>query len=209
MANINTNDQTEKRISLVYNSDITGFQPMDFSKIDGIESLLTSGISVTASILDGDSNLRSYIEDGINSSRAGQVAQNLGDGPCGYGVQIALETNDGNSYAVSAGNPLPISGTVTTIQQKKSNISNFTPSGTNGTVLQANVNREELFVQNLSVNPLFVKYGEDASDSSFNFVLTSGSAELAGDGGTLSDLNYTGIVSVNGVSSNYICWERS
>jgi len=40
MANININDPSEKRISLVYNSDITGFQALDFSKLDDVESLV-------------------------------------------------------------------------------------------------------------------------------------------------------------------------
>jgi len=88
-------------------------------------------------------------------------------------------------------------------------ISNFTVSGTNGTVLQANADREELYIQNLSTSHLHVKYGASAAGNSFNFVLASGSASGAGDGGSLSDLNYTGIVSVSGVSPNYICWERS
>jgi hypothetical protein len=88
-------------------------------------------------------------------------------------------------------------------------ISNFTVSGTNGTILQANANREELYIQNLQNANLYVKYGDSANSNSFNFILTSGSASGAGDGGSLSDLNYTGIVSVSGVSPNYICWERS
>jgi hypothetical protein len=74
--------------------------------------------------------------------------------------------------------------------------------------MYANSDREELFVQNLGVNPLFVKYGASASSSNFNFILTSGSAVLAGDGGTLSDLNYAGEVSVYSNSPNYIAWER-
>jgi hypothetical protein len=88
-------------------------------------------------------------------------------------------------------------------------ISNFTPSGTNGTVLQANANREELFIQNLQSGNLYVKYGTSASSNSFNFVLASTTASGGGDGGGLSDLNYTGIVSVSGANSSYICWERS
>ena len=88
-------------------------------------------------------------------------------------------------------------------------ISNFTVSGTNGTVLQANANREELFVQNLATGQLYVKYGTSAASNSFNFVLAGNSFANAGDGGSLSDLNYAGIVSVSGVNSSYICWERS
>ena len=76
------------------------------------------------------------------------------------------------------------------------------------TVMWANSDREELFVQNLGINPLYVKYGDNASPSNFNFILTSGSALSAGDGGTLSDLNYTGEVSLHSSSPNYIAWER-
>jgi hypothetical protein len=88
-------------------------------------------------------------------------------------------------------------------------ISNFTVSGTNGTALQANADREELFIQNMSTSHLHVKYGTFASSNSFNLVLASSTNAGGGDGGSLSDLNYTGIVSVSGVSPNYICWERS
>jgi len=88
-------------------------------------------------------------------------------------------------------------------------ISNFTVSGTNGTVLQANADREELYIQNLSTSHLHVKYGASAAGNSFNFVLASSTNAGGGDGGSLSDLNYVGIVSVSGVNPNYICWERS
>jgi hypothetical protein len=99
--------------------------------------------------------------------------------------------------------------TVDDLTSKGGTISNFTPSGTNGTVLQPNANREELFIQNLSTTHLHVKYGVSAASNSFNFVLDSATGAGQGNGGSLSDLNYTGIVSVSGVSPNYICWERS
>jgi hypothetical protein len=102
--------------------------------------------------------------------------------------------------------------TVDDLTSKGGTISNFTVSGANGIVLQANANREELFIQNLGTNNLFVKYGEDASSNSFNFILINASANFAADGGILSDLNYTGIVSVLGANEatpNYISWERS
>ena len=98
---------------------------------------------------------------------------------------------------------------VTAVPERNSTISNFTPSGTNGTVLQANANRKELFVQNLQSGNLYVKYGASAASNSFNFVLASSTVSGGGDGGSLSDLNYTGVVSASGVSPNYICWERS
>ena len=40
-------DSTEKRINLVYNSDFSGYQALDFSKIDDIESLLRNSSSST------------------------------------------------------------------------------------------------------------------------------------------------------------------
>jgi len=95
------------------------------------------------------------------------------------------------------------------LTSKGSNISNFTPNTTNGIALQANADREELFVQNLQSGNLYVKYGTFAASNSFNFVLASATASGAGDGGSLSDLNYTGIVSVSGLNPSYICWERS
>ncbi len=88
-------------------------------------------------------------------------------------------------------------------------ISNFTASGTNGIALQANADREELFVQNLASGQLYVKYGTSAASNSFNFVLAGNSFANAGDGGSLSDLNYTGVVSASGLNPSYICWERS
>jgi len=99
--------------------------------------------------------------------------------------------------------------TLDDITSKGSIISNFTSSGTNGVILNGNTNREELFVQNLATGALYVKYGASASSNSFNFVLAAATASGAGDGGSLSDLNYSGIVSVSGSSPSYICWERS
>ena len=98
---------------------------------------------------------------------------------------------------------------IETLDKGGSTISNFTVGTTNGAVLQANANREELFVQNLQSGNLYVKYGTSAASNSFNFVLASSTVSGGGDGGSLSDLNYTGIVSVSGLNSNYICWERS
>ena len=99
---------------------------------------------------------------------------------------------------------------VSTSPIQSSTISNSTVSGSNGTVLAANQNRLELFVQNLATGALYVKYGASGNNTSFNFVLAANSASDAGDGGSLSDQAYTGIVSVSGaVGPSYICWERS
>ena len=165
MDNINTNDQTEKRISLVYNSELSGFQALDFSKIDGIETLLNA-FTVTG--------------DNI---------------PSGITVYQANLNKDLDNISTS-----PI---------QSSTISNSTVSGSNGTVLAANQNRLELFVQNLATSALYVKYGAGANNTSFNFVLAANSASNAGDGGSLSNQAYTGVVSVSGSTPSYICWERS
>jgi len=136
-----------------------------------------------------------------------------GDSLGDAGVHIAFENENNDVVLVGNGSnsaPLPISGTVTAIQERSSNISNFNSSETNGTVLSANSNRKELYIQNLATGNLYVKYGESASASSFNFVLASNTSENAGDGGSLSDQGYTGIVSVFGsVGPRYISWERS
>ena len=165
MANFTTKDPSEKRISLVYNSEISGFQAIDFSKIDGIETLLNAFLVTGANI------------------------------PSGMTVyQANLDKNLDN---------------VSTSPIQSSSISNSTVSGSNGAILLANENRLELFVQNLATGALYVKYGTNASSSSFNFVLAANTASNAGDGGSLSDQAYTGVVSVSGVTPNYISWERS
>ena len=61
----------------------------------------------------------------------------------------------------------------------------------------------------MSTSHLHVKYGASVSSNSFNFILPAANTNGGGNGGTLSDLNYTGIVSASGVSPNYICWERT
>ena len=166
MPNLTTTEVSEKRISLVYNSDISGFQALDFSKIDGIEDLL-SNVFVTG--------------------------ENI---PSGITVYQANLNKDLDNVSTS-----PI---------KSSTISNSTASGSNGTIIAANENRLELFVQNLATGALYIKYGVTASNTSFNFVLAANTDSNAGDGGSLSDQAYTGIVSVSGaVGPSYICWERS
>lgn len=90
-----------------------------------------------------------------------------------------------------------------------SNMSNSAPSSSNGTVLNANNFRKELFIQNLNTGILYVDYGINAAPNNFNVILAANSSVNAGDGGSLNDLNYTGIVSVSGLNPVYIAWERS
>jgi hypothetical protein len=162
-SNLETRDSSEKRISLVYNSDITGFQALDFSKIDNIEEIIKiwSGVGV-----------------------------------------------DVNQDDLSAASDF-----VTSAPERNSQISNYTPSGSNGTILNANSTRKQLYVQNLATGALYIKYGSIASNNSFNFILAGTTYPSGGNGGSLSDLSYTGAVSATGVPNNlnpsYICWERS
>ena len=43
-------DSTEKRISLVYNSDISGYQALDFSKLNDVEDLVRNSFPIYDSI---------------------------------------------------------------------------------------------------------------------------------------------------------------
>lgn len=76
---------------------------------------------------------------------------------------------------------------------------------TAGTALSANDNRRTVIVQNLGTNPLFVKFGSNASTSDFDLVLKGGSGNDDGLGGILSfdTLSYTGIISVAGTSPRF------
>jgi len=48
--NVNSFDPSEKRVSLVYNSDISGFQALDFSKLDEIETSVKDSFPVYNSL---------------------------------------------------------------------------------------------------------------------------------------------------------------
>ena len=159
ISNINTEDSSEKRISLVYNSELSGYQALDFGKLNNVEDILFD-----------------FSGQGLN------VHQD----------DLSASTDF-----------------VTAVPERNSTISNYTPSGSIGTILGANSARKQLYIQNMSTSHLHVKYGASVSHNSFNFILPAANIDGGGNGGTLSDLNYTGIVSASGVSPNYICWERT
>jgi len=189
--NATSYDPSEKRLSFVYNSEITGFQPLDFGKLNNVEDVLINFSGFGINVHQDDLN---PITDSVSvSGRLYEVISGFDT----FGINVHQDDLTASTDFVTA------------VPERSSTISNFTRSGTNGTVLQANANRKELFAQNLQSGNLYVKYGTSASSNSFNFVLASTTASGAGDGGSLSDLNYTGIVSVSGVNSSYICWERS
>lgn len=106
----------------------------------------------------------------------------------------------------------PLYDGVQAYPEKSTMISNSSPSGQNGLILDLNPVRRELYIQNLSTGKLYVKYGSGASPNSFNFILAANSDTNAGDGGSLSDQSYLGAVSVSGTtmfnSPRYISWER-
>lgn len=126
--------------------------------------------------------------------------------PAGLTVyQANLDKNTDSVTAIISG-ILP----VITYPNSSSLISNYVPSGTDGIILNANANRKELYIQNLSTGSLYVKYGSGINNNSFNFILSPNSFLNAGDGGSLNDASYTGIVSASGAISptRYISWER-
>lgn len=71
------------------------------------------------------------------------------------------------------------------------------------TVLDENLNRRGLILQNLGTSPLYVKFGENCTDSDFDVVLGGGAADLDGNGVIMSYdvLSYTGVISVFGTST--------
>lgn len=197
-----------KNVSMVYveQPGFTGYKGLDFTKIDNIEDILRQGVVISGSL--ADSAYISAIKTNTDSISA-----------------IITNTNSIDSKLFVTGDAFPagVQGTivfqadlspqfdgVTTFPEQSTGISNFTASQSNGTILAANSSRKEFFVQNLDTGVLYVKYGLDASVSSFNFVLSANSATNAGDGGSLNDQSYIGNVSVSGlVTPRYISWERT
>jgi len=194
-----------KNVSMVYveEAGFTGYRGFDFSKIDNVEDILKQGVVVSG--FDQGSVTTNAILSGVRSS---------------------TQSIDGKLFITGDQYPAGVQGTivyqgdlsqqfdgVTTFQEQSSLINNYTVSGSNGLVLTSNPYRRELYIQNLSTGTLYIKYGLDAHNSSFNFLLASNSSTDAGDGGSLNDQGYNGNVSVSGVagvnSPRYICWERS
>jgi len=206
--------------------DFSGYKALDFTKIDNIEDILKSGINVN---ITGASTNFTINSAEVSVSNEVEIKNQIGNPvPISNESIDNLKNNFNNLIFSDSSAPsglvvyqtnlnkdldtvtAVISGSVNTNPEKSSNISNFSRGSLNGTVLNANSDRKELYIQNLSLSSLYVKYGADASSGSFNVVLSSNTAVNAGDGGSLNDLSYTGVVSVSGVGSpNYIAWERS
>ena len=78
------------------------------------------------------------------------------------------------------------------------------------TALAANSARGGWMIQNLGTNPLFVRFGSEASTTVFNVILNSGTGNDNGTGGLFSQFDgivWTGIVTVAGTSPRYVVTE--
>ena len=200
-----------KNVSMVYVSEpgFTGYRGLDFTKIDDIEIKLDYLQTSISSGLDFGINVHqddlSYLSDSVNAR--GPYVENIdsklfvtGD-PYPAGVQGTI---------VFQADLSPQFDGVTTFPEQSTGISNFTVSESNGTILNVNSSRKELYVQNLDTGVLYVKYGLAAGSSTFNFILSKNTSVNAGDGGSLNDQGYFGSVSVSGLNTpRYISWERS
>lgn len=185
-----------KNVVEVYTEEpgFTGFKGLDWNKLDSIEDILTGA--------------------------AGTF------GPNSYLSGILAETTNIDSKLFITGDPYPagVQGTivfqadltqqfdaVTNFPEQSTGINNYSVGTSNTKVLNYNIYRRELFLQNLATGKLYVKYGSSAaSNSSFNFVLAGCSYEDAGDGGSLNDQAYVGDVNVYSAETpRYIAWERT
>lgn len=75
-----------------------------------------------------------------------------------------------------------------------------------GDVIAATPTRKSATIQNLGMNPLFVRLGTGASSTVFNYILKAGTANDDGTGGsiTLSGTDWTGIISATGTSPRLV-----
>ena len=200
MANI-YDPNFNKNVVEVYTEEpgFTGYKGLDWNKLDSIEDILT-GIN---------GNTPNYYLSGIQYNTSG--------------IKDEATSIDNKLFVTGDPYPAGVQGTivfqadlspqfdgVVTFPEQSTGISNFTASGSNGAILAANSSRRELGVQNLDTGVLYVKYGSGANASSFNFVLAKNTSVNAGDGGTLNDKGYFGLVSVSGLDTpRYISWERT
>ena len=158
----------------------------------------TDNVSISGKAL---SYLSGIAEQGVSLKGLNTVNVNVTGGSLNVLNEVEIKN--------AVNSPVPIAGTVNIEPVRTNVISSYTIKTNVGVAIDNNTDRKELYVQNLSNNILYVKYGSTASASSFNFILSANSVVDAGDGGILSDENYNGIVSVSGVSPRFIAWERT
>lgn len=191
-----------KNVSMVYVEEhgFTGYRGFDFSKIDSVEDILRQGVVVSG--FDVNLITTNAVLSGIKSDTDSIDGKLFSTGdPFPAGVQGTIVFQADLSQQFDA---------VTSFPEQSSGISNYNVGTSNATVLNPNIYRRELYIQNLATGALYVKYGAGANISSFNFILAANTSTNAGDGGSLSDQAYNGAVSVSGVDSpRYIAWERT
>lgn len=87
-----------------------------------------------------------------------------------------------------------------------SQINTTTGISSSTTALAENNNRRSIVLQNLGTNPLFVKFGENASTTDFTFILKGGTSNDDGTGEIFvtNILSYTGIITVSGSNIRYV-----
>jgi len=196
MANI-YDPNFNKNVVEVYTEEpgFTGFKGLDFTKLDNIEDILTQGVVVSGFINN------SYIS-GIktNTDSINNKLFITGDPfPAGVKGTIVFQADLSQQF-----------DSVTSFPEQSTGISNYTIGTSNTKVLNYNIYRRELFLQNLSTGTLYVKYGSSAAtDSSFNFILAGCTYQDAGDGGSLNSESYIGDVNVYSQNPRYIAWERT
>jgi len=179
------------------NVNVTGGSLNVLNEVE-IKNALNNPVPVSGTVMIGN------LGDGITTFWADNATNDIGNGVRnGLGSHL----DDVGSFPVAVVGVA--AGAVMTIAPvRTSEITNYTINTNVGEAIAVNPDRQELYVQNLSNNILYVKYGSTASSSSFNFILSANSVVDAGDGGILSDENYNGTVSVSGVSPRFIAWER-
>ena len=84
-----------------------------------------------------------------------------------------------------------------------------TPISSATIALLSNPSRISFIIQNLGVNPLFVKYGVGATTTDFTMVLRASSVQDDGTGGvTTSDASlFTGRITIAGTAPRYTVTE--
>lgn len=185
-----------KNVVEVYTEEpgFTGFKGLDWTKLDSIEDILTGA--------PGTSGPNTYLSGILSDTTSIDNKLFVTGDPYPAGVQGTIVFQADLTQQFDA---------VTSFPEQSTGISNYTVGTSNTKVLDYNVYRRELFIQNLATGQLYVKYGSSAaSNTSFNFVLAGATFQDNGDGGSLSDQSYVGDVNVYSVTTpRYIAWERT
>ena len=80
------------------------------------------------------------------------------------------------------------------------------------TAATARTNRASYYIQNLGQNALFVREAAGASTTEFTYILSAGTVNDDGTGGSYESpalQSYTGIITIAGTSPRYVISERT